>query len=162
LNKCAWSWVRSLIAVGAVLALAGCSSKDNLIGFVPQKFGLTSSYNEGFCSEFLSSQGAFAVGLDQSTLKAIASEGIDFFDDLGPPRGRKTEGIYFADWMETPAPEDGWANNDLQCAMQHDASWPTGLAAALKVSGSYYSKDVNRWAYVVPSLGLIVITMHGR
>lgn len=140
------------------------ASAIHMTRYVPQKFGITWPYYEGSCSDFLSYQGAFAVGLDRATISSIQTERIHWFENAGPPRGEDIN-IFFDNWKATPLPVSTWSEGipyDLYCAQTDSWFWPRAIIDELKKPGGYYSQSGNRSAYVLPDLGLIVITPNTR
>lgn len=137
-----------------------------MTGYVPTKFGLRLQYSEGACSnDLLSYAGAFAVGLDNATVREIEDKGIDFFADIGGPR-EESRRIWFRDWKETPVPASAFFDgmpSFFYCGSIHGWFWPRGLRQAMEAPGSFYSDGLKgRSAVVVPSLSVIVISMHTR
>lgn len=160
-------WIISLAGLSLVCWLALRSvSNSYMIGYVPDKFGLTQTYSEGACvNNVFAYVGAFAVGLGAPTIREIEEKGISYFDDVGGPRER-SRGIQFRDWKETPVPQSalsGEPSSNLYCGSSKGWFWPGGLEQALLVPGSFYSDDLGpRSAVVIPSLGIIAISMQTR
>jgi len=167
------SWIKPALCVVLIVGLPlGCSAVGRsinasyMIGYVPEKFGLTHDYSEGACIAGLSGyMGAFAVGLDTETVRQIETEGIHYFDDIGGPRSRGLR-VHFGDWKETPAPETAFSpepSGYYHCGQRHDPSWPSGMREALRRPGSFYSDNLQgRSAVVIPSLGIIAVSMETR
>jgi hypothetical protein len=153
-------WLISLACIVLVWTTFEIISASYTIGYVPKKFGLTWPYHEGGCGGFFSYFGAFAVGMDRKTLDDIHRERFEWFADVGPPRSIGRE-LYFTHWKPTPVPVSTWSEGiplDLDCARRHSWLWPSAINNELRIPGSYYSIEGNRAAYVLPKLGLIVIT----
>jgi len=137
-----------------------------MTGHIPEKFGLTQVYSEGACiNSIFGYSGAFAVGLDAQTVREIEEAGINYFDDIGGPRG-SNRGIDFRNWKETPAPASALSPeppNNFYCGEKHGWLWPIGFREALNTPGSFYSDDLRgRSAVVIPSLGIIAISLQSR
>tara|TARA_R110002020_G_scaffold102381_3_gene240452 strand:+ start:139 stop:552 length:414 start_codon:yes stop_codon:yes gene_type:complete len=137
-----------------------------MTGYVPQKFGLTRAYSEGTCvNNGLAYVGAIAVGLDSGTIQEIDEEGIGYFADVDAARDR-SRSIHYRNWKETPVPALEFSTepkSNFFCGSSHGWSWPAGFWEALQAPGSFYSDDLGRRsAVVVPSLGIIAISMQTR
>lgn len=135
-------------------------------GYVPAKLGLTETYSEGACvNDMFAYAGAFAFGLDAQTVRDIREQGIRYFDDIGGPR-EYDHGVHFRDWKETPVPTSAMSPesaNNFHCGESYGWSWPSGIRDALETEGSFYSDDLSgRSAAVIPSLGIIAISMQTR
>lgn len=166
-------WIKAALCVALIVGLPiGCSAVRHSmdasynIGYVPEKFGLSQDYSEGACiDDMFGYMGAFAVGLDSETVRRIEEDGIHYFDDIGGPRG-KGHGVHFGDWKETPAPEIAFSMEPpghYYCGQLHGSSWPSGVIEALSSPGSFYSDNLQgRSAVVIPSLGIIAISMETR
>lgn len=166
-------WIRPALCLALLVGLPlGCSaachsmSASYMVGYVPEKFGLTQTYSEGACiNDILAYTGAFAVGLDSQTVQDIQEVGIHYFDDIGGPRVNDRK-VRFSDWKETPAPAGAFSPepaNNFYCGEKYGWFWSSGFTDALQTSGSYYSDGLGgRSAVVIPSLGIIAISMSTR
>jgi hypothetical protein len=167
------SWIKPALCVALIVGLPlGCSAVRHsinasyMIGYVPKKLGLTKEYSEGACiNDMFGYMGAFAVGLDSESVRQIEENGIHYFDDIGGPRS-KGHGVHFGDWKETPALEIAFSMEPpghYSCGQLHGSSWPSGVIEALSSPGSFYSDNLQgRSAVVIPSLGIIAISMETR
>ena len=101
-----------------------------------------------------SSCGGAVFKLSKSTIEAIESEGLDFFNDATAP---KDKNYVYPTWQETPVPyiwtSDGaWPG--LSCINKN----PNLIREITRISalpGSYYTGLGNNKIVVLPNLGLL-------
>ncbi|MEM8718742.1 MAG: hypothetical protein AAGE84_05470 [Cyanobacteria bacterium P01_G01_bin.39] len=121
-----------------------------------------------------SSCGGAIFKLSQSTIDAIESEGLSFFEDATRSRRKKSEGKKPGEkeaerkeagysWQETPVP-DTWTSNGawpgLACISRGNKNkLIRQITKASELPGSYYTgtaKNSNFATLVLPKLGLVI------
>ena len=106
--------------------------------------------------------------LSQTTLDAIADQGLAFFDNARQGRGykqgrdRNWSYYHYQPWQETPAAPD-WTSEGmwigLHCLQLGDLA--IEIRDAARMPGSYYTTKSEAELLVVPALGLAVFTFFG-
>lgn len=132
---------------------------------IPQKLHQGWFFTEGACNRFLSYQGAYAISLTDETINDIRKLGLNFFFDLNDERSRKNGSYFRGEWKSTPIPgsfhTEGVVPN-LHCGKEYALFWPKGIVEALDRPGSYYLGTGGRNFYVIPDLGLVVVSGSDR